>query len=450
MFLSLINRQPIVDTTEAASVSHEEYAKVLSELKALKLQNEELKKENDILRRRSTLDQTSWADDSLTDIVDKMDEQFKRIGEYLTEALKPNIAVLPIPARRVKMEGDLMARVEALMRYKETASKESFKSAVRLLIGGYYSDHELQQELEDFVLTCERDVIASAIASRLSYKNADKGVEAIVYAYCKAAVMYTDVVVNNTDEVIDATKKKYSYDLKDQIDTRPLVQHDLNVPQSIQLDHIYNKHYLDGRTIALLHALSHMDESITGQGLALYHVGTATRFAECSMLYIDGTPYKPFRVMKEYALFPVLPNEHHGRVEAMLTIFGGRSPISLVRVYTTFDMPNGLIISPVSHAVSSMLANTVLYSCEVGFSPYGLYIQAVGNTDNTSRTNINCCKASFGIAPPMNDWNVARYKSRLCQDQRPSLNLMFKVSKGTRRGRVVNDNDKEQQFVEHG
>jgi len=405
-----------------------------------------LKKENDLLRRIGQLDSNNWADESLINIIETMYAQFQRIGGYLTESIKPNYVVIPTQSGSIKLEGDLMARIEALMRYKENSTDAGFKSAVRLLIGGYFSDVRIQQELETFVLSCDRDVIASAIATRMSYKNADKGVEALVYAYCKAAIMDTNIVVNNTDDVIDATKMKYSYDNKDQVDTRPVVQHDNNEPALIQLDHVYNKHYLDGRTIALLHALSHMDESINGQGLALYHVGTATRFAECSILYIDGTPYKPFRVMKEHALFPILPNEHNGRVEAMLTIFGGWSPISLVRVYNTIDMPNGLITGPVAHVVSSMLANTVLYSCNVGFSPFGMYIQAIGNTDQSSRTKINCCQASFGIAPRMNDWNVARYRSKLCQDQQRQN---YNHPKCNRRERVTRSDSKNNQLLEH-
>lgn len=443
MFLSMVNRQPKSGEVEVTPVNNDEYAKVLEELRVLKLQNEELKRENDLLRRRRQLSPDNWADKALIDVIDNMDEQFNRISGYLADAMKPNHAVLPTPSR-IRMEGDLMARIEALMRYKEKATPENFKSAVRLLVGGYFNDCKVQEELENYVFSCDRDVIASAIAARLSYKNADKGVEALVYAYCKAAVMNTDVVINNVDEAIDATKIKYSYNPNDQVDTRPLVQHEFNIP-SIQLDHIYNKHYLDGRTIALLHALSHMDESITGQGLALYHVGTATRFAECSMLYIDGTPYKPFRVMKEYALFPILPNECNGRVEAMLTIFGGRSPISLVRVNDTFDMPNGLITGPISHAVSSLLANTVLYSCEIGFSPYGMYIRAIGNTDGTSRTNLNCCKASFGIAPSMNDWNITRYRGRLCQDQRQN----GRFNRDNRKDKLSRSDNRNVQSSEH-
>lgn len=441
----MVKRQPKSGEVEVTPVNHDEYAKVLEELRVLKLQNDELKRENETLRRRGQLDNGSWVDVGLTDIIDTMDEQFKRIGSHMADAVKPNLIVAPTPSS-IRLDGDLMARLEALMRYKEKSSDTEFKSAVRLLIGGYFSDAKLQQELEDYVFTIDRDVIAVAIAARLSYKNADKGVEALVYAYCKAAVMNTNIVISNTDEMIDATKLKYSYNTKDQVDTRPVVQHDVNGPLANQLDHVYNKHYLDGRTIALLHALSHMDESISGQGLALYHVGTATRFAECSILYIDGTPYKPFRVMKEHAIFPILPNEHNGRVEAMLTIFGGWSPISLVRVYSTTNVPSGLITGPISHVVSSMLANTVLYSCDVGFSPFGMYIQAVGNTDQSSRTNINCCQASFGLAPHMNEWNVARYRSRLCQDQQRQN---YKHKKHTQKDRLTRCDITYVQPLEH-
>ncbi|ALR84815.1 VP5 [Mangshi virus] len=420
MFLSMIKKSVVVKIAEPADQS--EVQRLRDEVVKLKNENEALKLDNDVLRRRANLDSDSWADLALTDVINKMDAQFQRIGKYLTDALAPNYAVLRIESKDIKFEGDLMARVEALMRYKEKVDANKFKNAVRLLIGGYFSDATIQGELEQFVFNCDRDVIASAIASRLSYKNADKGVEAIVYAYCKAAVMQTNIVIGNAEEVVDATRIKYNYRVEDQVDIRPIVSHDANHPASGQLDHIYNKHYIDGRTAALVHALSHVDASINGSGLALYHVGTATRFAECSMIYIDGTPYKPFRVMKEYALFPVLPNEYQGRVEAVMTIFGGLSPISLVRVYDTLYMPSGLITGSISHAVCSLLANTVLYSCLIGFSPYGMFIQAIGNTDMNSRSNINCCQASFGLSPGMHGWNIDRYKGKLCNDNRVRRN----------------------------
>lgn len=418
----MIKKKEVVAVKVAEPVDQSEVQKLRDEIEKLKNENAALRHDNDVLRRRVSLDSGSWVDSTLTETVDEMDVQFERIGKYLVDALAPNFAVLPIESRSIKFEGDLMARVEALMRYKEKVSANEFKSAVRLLIGGYFSDSTLQGELEQFVFTCNRDVIASAIAARLSHKNADKGVEAIVYAYCKAAVMQTNIVVSNAEEVVDATRIKYNYSTEDQIDIRPIVSHDANKPTAEQLDHIYNKHYLDGKTVALIHALSHVDASINGSGLALYHVGTATRFAECSIVYIDGTPYKPFRVMKEYALFPLLPNEYQGRVEAVMTIFGGLSPISLVRVYDTLAMPSGLITGSISHAVCSLLANTVLYNCIIGFSPYGMFIQAIGNTEMNSHSKINCCQASFGLSPGMHGWNIERYKGKLCRDNKVQFN----------------------------
>lgn len=381
-----------------------------AKVRSLQDENAMLRKEMEAAeRRRGLASTTSWVDESLLSVIEGMDEQFATIGSYLDQSVAPNVAILPGQSRSVKFEGDLMARIEALMRYKERSNQDEFNAAVKLLIGGYFKDGLAQQELENFVINADRDTVASAIASRLSYKNADKGVEAIVYAYCKAAIMNTNIITASTDEVVDATKVKYNYNVQDQVNISPVVSHDANVPAG-QLDHIYNKHHLDKSTITLLHALSHVDDTIKGDGLSLYHVGTATRFAECSVLYVDGTPFKPFRVMKEYAIIPTLPNEYHGRVEAMISIFGGLSPITLVRVYNTGEMPQGLIVGAIAHVVNSLLANTILYTCDVNFSPYGIYIQATGNTDSSSHTKIDCCQASFGRAPGMERWNQPRHQ----------------------------------------
>ncbi|AGK29958.1 VP6 [Banna-like virus strain Balaton/2010/HUN] len=380
----------------------------LSMLKAKLAESERLREaansRNVVLERHlALLTENNQVSGDLLAVVNKMDSQFSTIGTFLDDIIKP----MTLRIGEIEANGDLIARIECLTRYRKTCNDGEYLSARNMLLGGYYKHDRYQQALFSTVDGLSHDDVASAIASRLSYLSADKGVESVVYAFCKAAFLQEPATMANVAELVDVTRDMYKHVTENDIDVSPLFTYEHNSPAAgIDKDHIYGKHYLDRQTMALLHSLSHISDDIKGDGLALYHIGKATRFAECSIIYVNGTPFKPFRVMNEYAIFPTLPCEYYGRVEAIVQLLGGMSPITLVRVRS--DISSGLVTGSISSVVSSLLSNYLLYSCRIDFGVNGIHINATGNSDHVNRTTLNCCGRAFGAAPPMDVWMKSR------------------------------------------
>lgn len=375
------------------------------ELAEMKKANAELQAENDELKAKlHRIESNDWGDSTIVDTVEKMDEQFARIGSIMDKMREPML----FKRDGIELHGDLLARVEGLLRIKDERSEDDFNRDIQHIVGRYFRDADKQADLENMIKSFEYDDIADTIALRLSHVIQDPGLKSIVYSMCKAAVLNQNYLNIEAKEIVDATFKKYTHNARDDVDFYPMFTFESNVPDGV-FDHIYKKHYLKPNSASLVHALSHLDVDIKGDGIAMYHVGSATRFAECSMLYVDGYAYKPIRVFAEYAIFPTLPNEYKGRVEGLLLLHGGLAPITLVRQFHEVNM-NGLVTGSISQAVSTLLRNCVLYEFDAFFTVNGLCIRAIGNNDAVNVVDINCCGRAFGRAPmKQEDWNKSSF-----------------------------------------
>lgn len=391
-----------VEEVEDYDSEDSDLKKEIAELKKINLQ---LQTENDELKAKLyRFEHDDWSNSNIVEVVEKMDAQYARIGVMMDKMREP----LLFKRDGIELNGDLLARVESLLRVKEERSNEEFERDIQCIVGRYFRDNEKQAILENMIRSFEYDDIADTIALRLTHPIQDPGLKSIVYAMCKAAVLNQNYLNIEVKDIVDATFVKYTHNARDDIDFYPMFTYEANVPEGV-FDHIYKKHYLSPSSAALAHALSHLDVNINGTGIALYHIGSATRFAECSMLYIDGHAYKPIRVMAEYAIFPTLPNEYKGRVEGLLLLHGGLAPITLVRQYHDVQM-SGLVTGSISQAVSTLLRNCVLYEFEIFFTVNGICIHAIGNNNIVNVIDINCCGRAFGLAPlKQEEWNRNKF-----------------------------------------
>lgn len=286
-----------VEEVEDYDSEDSDLKKEIAELKKINLQ---LQTENDELKAKLyRFEYDDWSNSNIVEVVEKMDAQYARIGVMMDKMREP----LLFKRDGIELNGDLLARVESLLRVKEERSNEEFERDIQCIVGRYFRDNEKQAILENMIRSFEYDDIADTIALRLTHPIQDPGLKSIVYAMCKAAVLNQNYLNIEVKDIVDATFVKYTHNARDDIDFYPMFTYEANVPEGV-FDHIYKKHYLSPNSAALAHALSHLDVNINGTGIALYHIGSATRFAECSMLYIDGHAYKPIRVMAEYAIFP--------------------------------------------------------------------------------------------------------------------------------------------------
>nr|APG79123.1 Banna VP6 [Banna virus] len=406
MMIALVQMKNMMCTLKVEEIADEKDDAVAEseELIALREENAKLRKENDELKTRLHRLESDWVTSDIAEKVADMDAQFTRIGEMMDKMRKPML----FKREGIELHGDLLARVEGLLRIKNERSEVDFDKDIQCIVGHYFADAEKQQNLEKMIKSFEYDDIADTIALRLTYFIEDPGLKSIIYAMCKAAVLNQNYLNIEVQEIVDVTLQKYTHNARDDINFYPMFTFDANVPEGV-FDHIYKKHYLSPQSVALAHALSHLDVSVNGDGIALYHIGSATRFAECSVVYVDGRAYKPIRVMAEYAIFPTLPHEYKGRVEGLLLLHGGLAPITLVRRYHDVNV-GGLVVGSISVAVSTLLRNCMLYSFDAYFTPNGLCINATGNNNLVNVLDIDCCGRAFGKAPPeQSKWNKNKF-----------------------------------------
>lgn len=406
MMIALIQMKNMKCTlkVEETAENHELEGVSFDELAALREENAKLKKENEILKTKIHRLESDWTTSDIVEKVELMDAQFDRIGKIMDKMREPML----FKRDDIELHGDLLARVEGLLRIKNERTEVEFDKDIQCIVGRYFSDEVKQRNLEKMIKSFEYDDIADTIALRLTYFIQDPGLRSIVYAMCKAAVLNQNYLNIEVQEIVDVTRQKYTHNARDDIDFYPMFTFDANVPEGV-FDHIYKKHYLSPQSAALVHTLSHLDVNVDGTGIALYHIGSATRFAECSVVYVDGRAYKPIRVMAEYAIFPTLPHEYKGRVEGLLLLHGGLAPITLVRVYHDVNV-GGLVTGSIAASVSTLIRNCMLYSFDVYFTPNGICINAVGNNNLVNIIDIDCCGRAFGKAPlDQGAWNRNKF-----------------------------------------
>nr|APG79134.1 Kadipiro VP5 [Kadipiro virus] len=293
----------------------------------------------------------------------------------------------------------VLARIEALLRMKdELTFKGHFVKECKRLIGGYKNvDGHNDESLMTYLKTNNHNQFLSALFE-MYYDNHSKAEVVSLLSYLHK---FNFSVNLNKQAVIDVTRVKYNNNI-DANDVSIKVDFDDLVLGS---DHVYGTHSLEGFPLAMMHALSHVDSSITGKGLAKYHVGAACRMNECSIIEVFNNgvskKYKPFKCWDSYVILPTLEGEVNGRVEAVLHHVGV-TYITLVRCYDKLDRLRAkklhhhdyLINGSISRTVSTLANKYKLKTFDMFFTEDGLCIHTVGCRHNMLN-RVNCCYNSY-------------------------------------------------------
>lgn len=283
----------------------------------------------------------------------------------------------------------LLARIDALLRHKDAGH---FAANCKRLIEGYYSNSIEDSQIKTNALMrylCENNYSQFLTAYYLQlYDSWDKitAVKFMVHMH-----MFDRNTSLDISSVISVTREKYNHDGTSVVNTLKM-----DAAQDVKgCDYIYNRHELDGYPLAALHEYSHINRELTGRDLAKYHVGTACRMNECSIIEVihDGRSYlfKPFKCYDSYAIIPLLPGERNNRVEAILHHYG-QVCVTLVRTFDV-DYSDMLIEGNVSPQISDLALNYRVNKFDLFFSNDGLCAD-IGCMPSRGPI-IDCCKNAF-------------------------------------------------------
>lgn len=283
----------------------------------------------------------------------------------------------------------LLARIDALLRHKDT--RYFFANCKRLIEGYYSSSTEGAQSKTTALMRylCENNYsqFLTAYYSQL-YDDWDKDTAVKFMVHLHIFDRNTPL---NISSVINVTREKYNYDGTSVVNTLKM-----DAAQDVRGgDYIYNRHELDDYPLAALHEYSHIDPELTGRDLAKYHVGTACRMNECSIIEVvhEGKSYmfKPFKCYDSYAIMPLLPGERNNRVEAILH-HNGQVYVTLVRTFDV-DYSEMIIEGNISPQISDLALNYRVNKFDVFFSNDGLCADIACMPSRGSK--IDCCKHAF-------------------------------------------------------
>lgn len=293
----------------------------------------------------------------------------------------------------------VLARIEALLRMKdELTLKGHFTKECKRLIGGYKSvNGERDESLMIYLTTANHNQFLTALFE-MYYDNHPKHEVINLLAYLHKFNFNVNL---DKQAVIDVTRVKYNNNI-DSNDLNVKVDFDDSV---IGSDYMYGTHELEGFSLAMLHALSHVDSTINGKGLAKYHVGAACRMNECSIVEVFSNgvskKYKPFKCWDSYVILPTLEGEVNGRIEAVLHHVGV-TYITLVRCYDKLDSLHSqrlhhydyLVNGSVSRTASTLANKYKLKTFDILFTEDGLCLHSVGCRHNIL-SKVNCCYNSY-------------------------------------------------------
>lgn len=283
----------------------------------------------------------------------------------------------------------LLARIDALLRHKDN---RYFTANCKRLIEGYYSNSVENAQAKTNALMrylCENNYhqFLTSYYSQL-YDTWDKetAVKFMVHLH-----IFDRNTPLNISSVVNVTREKYNYDGTSVVNTLKM-----DAAQDVKgRDYIYNRHDLDDYPLAALHEYSHIDPELTGRDLAKYHVGTACRINECSIIEVvhEGKTYmfKPFKCYDSYAIMPLLPGERNNRVEAILH-HNGQVYVTLVRTFDV-DYSEMLIEGNISPQISDLALNYRVNKFDVFFSNDGLCADIACMPSRGQK--IDCCKHAF-------------------------------------------------------
>lgn len=283
----------------------------------------------------------------------------------------------------------LLARIDSLLRHKDN---RHFPANCRRLIEGYYPNSRcdaqaMTKTLMHYLHNHDYNQFLTSYYTQLYEKwNKATAVKFMVHLHA-----YDHNVPLDIRKVINITREKYNYN-----DTSVVNTLKMDAGQEVfGNDYIYGRHELSDYPLAALHEYSHIDAELTGRDLAKYHVGTACRMNECSVVEViyEGRSYmfKPFKCYDSYAIMPLLPGERDNRVEAILH-HNGQVYVTLVR---TFDVEYSeyLIEGNISPQISDLALNYRVNKFEIFFSNDGLCIE-IGCMPERGR-RVDCCKNAF-------------------------------------------------------
>nr|WFJ61575.1 VP5 [Kadipiro virus] len=358
----------------------------------LRDENDALRAENDNLKIELAALKEEKLKSASLDVKIVEDAKIKAI----LEAINVNERVMNrLPAK----DPSVLARIEALLRMKdELTFKGHFSKECKRLIGGYKNvDGYNDETLMNYLKTTNHNQFLSALFE-MYYDNHSKMEVVNLLSYLHK---FNFGVNLDKQAVIDVTRVKYNNNI-DANDVSIKVDFDDLVPGS---DHVYGTHALEGFPLAMMHALSHVDSTINGKGLAKYHVGAACRMNECSIVEVFNNgvskKYKPFKCWDSYVILPTLEGEVNGRVEAVLHHVGV-TYITLVRCYDKLDRLRAkrlhhhdyLINGSISRTVSTLANKYKLKTFDMFFTEDGLCIHTVGCRHNMMN-RVNCCYNSY-------------------------------------------------------
>ncbi|AAF78853.1 VP5 [Kadipiro virus] len=300
----------------------------------LQAENFDLRDENDALRAENNklkIELAALKEERLKNV--SLDVEIVEDAKIkaILEAINVTERVMNrLPAK----DPSILARVEALLRMKdELVFIGHFTKECKRLIGGYKNvDGHHDDTLMTYLQTADHNQFLSALFE-MYYDNHSKAEVVSLLSYLHKFNFNVNL---DKQAVIDVTRVKYNNNI-DANDVSIKVDFDDLVSGS---DYVYGTHGLEGFPLAMMHALSHVDSTINGKGLAKYHVGAACRMNECSIVEVfsNGVSkrYKPFKCWDSYVILPTLEGEVNGRVEAVLHHVGV-TYITLVRCYDKLD-----------------------------------------------------------------------------------------------------------------
>jgi len=317
----------------------------------------------------------------------------------------------------------LLSRIDALLRHKDN---RYFDANCRRLIEGYYSSSVKDSKTKtatimQYLNDTNYNQFLTSYYSQL-YDDWDKMTTVKFMAHLHT---FDRNVPLNINDVISITREKYNYDGSSVVNTLKM-----DAAQEVNgSDHVYARHELDNYPLAAMHEFSHINPELTGRDLAKYHVGTACRINECSIIEViyEGKSYmfKPFKCYDSYVIMPLLPGERNNRVEAILH-HNGQVYVTLVRTFDV-DFSEFLIEGNISPQISDLALNYKVNKFDVFFSNDGLCIDIACMPSRGPK--INCCKYAFQCNGP----NQRTHKQPNIQKQKcTKSNKIVRQQKGNR------------------
>lgn len=421
----------------------------------LQAENFDLRDENNALRDENNalkLELAALKEEKIK----RLNSEVEVVEDSVIKAIIDEVKVAERVMNRLpSKDPSVLARIEALLRMKdELTLKGHFTKECKRLIGGYKNvSGEHDESLMIYLTTATHNQFLTSLFE-MYYDNHTKHEVINLLAYLHKFNFNVNL---DKQAVIDVTRVKYNNNI-DSNDFAVKVDFDDSV---VGADHVYGTHELEGFPLAMLHALSHVDSTINGKGLAKYHVGAACRMNECSIVEVFNNgvskKYKPFKCWDSYVILPTLEGEVNGRVEAVLHHVGV-TYITLVRCYDKLDRLHSqrlhhhdyLVNGSISRTASTLANKYKLKTFDILFTEDGLCLHAVGCRHNISG-KVNCCYNSYQRNGEQQRTHKQPRNDKQRTDIKVTINHGYQYANNQQQGQTAsNARPQRQQHVNHG